>query len=83
MSNSKPRQHAERRSDIAELSSTWGHLIDEGLREARATLIELDSPAHAHARASGDTAAGESREAWLLIGRAFHSSASALRALAD
>jgi hypothetical protein len=74
MSNRKAQYQLDRRGEAAAVSATWGPLIDEGLREAKATLRALEAPDAAQH-------GGESREAWAMIGRAFQSSASALRAL--
>ena len=64
---------SERRCEFDQLNSTWGSLIDQGLRQANDTLATL---------AAGDSRdLDNSHEAWSLIGRAFESSASALRAL--
>lgn len=69
------QRETERRCECEELCSTWGSLIDQGLRQANDSLIALE--------ASRDAEIDGSREDWLLIGRAFECSASALQALAN
>lgn len=56
-----------------DLGGSWSSLIDQGLRQANDTLVTLE--------ARGDGEFDRTHEAWSLIGRAFESSASALRAL--
>ena len=63
----------ERRCECDELNHTWGSLIDQGLRQANATLCALDTNECMDVEGS--------REDWLLIGRAFECSANALNAL--
>ena len=73
MTSAYQGSRSEKSSEMAELNSTWGMLIDEGLQEAQSTLAAMDSGA------SGD--GNRTREAWMMVDRAFQSSAKALRAL--
>ena len=68
--NTKPSPLAEH----AEVTSTWGLLIDRSMQEVDSSLLGLQFPP--------DQEGDKSREAWKLVSRAFHSSAVALRALA-
>lgn len=67
------RQQGKSQDEPGDLAGSWGLLIDQGLRQAHDTLVTLE----AHGSAEVESA----HEAWSLIGRAFETSASALRAL--
>jgi hypothetical protein len=57
--------------DIAALNSSWGCVMDSGLREADETL---------RADGAGNDA---TREAWFVVSRAFRSGVTALRDLSN
>jgi hypothetical protein len=73
MSNTQAKRQRERSSEMAEVSSTWGMLIDQGMHEAKTTLVKMDS--------GSNEDGNPTREAWMMVNRAFQSSAQALRAL--
>lgn len=67
------RHQDKSRGEPSDLAGSWGSLIDQGLRQAHDTLVTLE--------AHGNGEVDSTHEAWSVIGRAFESSASALRAL--
>jgi hypothetical protein len=73
MSNTQTKRQGERSGDMAEMSSTWGMLIDQGMQEAQTTLVKMES--------CSNEGGNRTREAWMIVDRAFQSSAKALRAL--
>jgi hypothetical protein len=73
MSNAQARRQHNGSFEMAEVSSTWGMLIDQGMNEAKSTLVQMNDSA------SEDR--NHTKEAWMMVNRAFQSSAEALRAL--
>jgi hypothetical protein len=73
MSNTQTKRQRERTGDMAEMSSTWGMLIDQGMQEAKTTLVKMEG--------CSNEGGNRTREAWMIVDRAFQSSAKALRAL--
>jgi hypothetical protein len=69
MASAKAKRLQELDDDIVQLNSTWGMVMDDGLREADETLR------------AGAAADDDAREAWSLVSRAFASSVKALRDL--
>jgi hypothetical protein len=73
MPNTQHKRQREKSGDNAEVSSTWGMLIDQGMHEAKSTLVKMDD--------SLMEGGNRTREAWMMVDRAFQSSSKALRAL--
>ena len=73
MPNTQHKRQLEKSGDNAEMSSTWGMLIDQGMHEAKSTLVKMDN--------SPMEGGNRTREAWMMVDRAFQSSSKALRAL--
>jgi hypothetical protein len=73
MSNAHTKRQLNGSSEMAEVNSTWGMLIDQGMLEAKSTLVKMDH--------SSTEDRNHTREAWMMVNRAFQSSAEALRAL--
>lgn len=73
MPNTQLKRQRENSGESAEMSSTWGMLIDQGMHEAKSTLVKMDD--------SPSEGGNRTREAWMMVDRAFQSSSQALRAL--
>jgi hypothetical protein len=73
MPNTQLKRQRETSGENAEVSSTWGMLIDQGMHEAKSTLIKMDD--------TPIDGGNRTREAWMMVDRAFQSSSRALRAL--
>jgi hypothetical protein len=73
MPNTQHKRQREKSGDNAEVNSTWGMLIDQGMHEAKSTLVKMDD--------SPMEGSNRTREAWMMVDRAFQSSSKALRAL--
>jgi hypothetical protein len=73
MPNTQTKRQREQSGEMAEVSSTWGMLIDQGMHEAKSTLVKMQD--------SSIDGGNHTREAWMMVDRAFQSSANALRAL--
>ena len=73
MPNIQGNQERDKAGETAELNSTWGMLIDYGMHEAKSTLIKMEK--------APTEGGNRTREAWMMVDRAFQSSAKALRAL--
>jgi hypothetical protein len=71
MASAKGKRMQGLDEDIVAMNSTWGSVMDDGLRQANETLRADD----------GEN--DETREAWAVIGRAFRSGVSALRDLSN
>jgi hypothetical protein len=69
MASAKAKRLQALDDDIVELNSTWGCVMDDGLREADETLRA----------GAGDN--DDSQEAWSVVSRAFATSVKALRDL--
>ncbi len=73
MSSSRATPHIDKFGELAEMSSTWEMLIEQGMHEAKSTLMKMNN--------SSSEEGHPTREAWMMVDRAFQSSANALRAL--
>lgn len=70
MASAKGKRMQALDEDVVALNSTWGSVMDDGLRQADETL-------------RADDGNDETREAWAVVSRAFRSGVSALRDLAN
>jgi hypothetical protein len=71
MASAKGKRMQGLDEDIVALNSTWGSVMDDGLRQANETLR------------ADDWENDETREAWTVVSRAFRSGVSALRDLSN
>jgi hypothetical protein len=73
MASTQAKPHLDKFGELAEMSSTWEMLIEQGMHEAKSTLMKMND-------SSGEEG-HPTREAWMMVDRAFQSSVNALRAL--